>query len=105
MISGLFRMTMWNQTIPDAVRGRLAGIEMISYSTGPLLGNVESGAAAAWVGIRGAIISGGVLCIGGSAVLAAALPEFWSYDARTHPAAVQERKNRSESERAAAIAL
>jgi MFS family permease len=102
MISGLFRMTMWNQTIPDSVRGRLAGIEMISYSTGPLLGNVESGAAAAWLGIRGAIISGGALCTGGSALLATALPEFWAYDARTHPAAVQERLNRSEREQTAA---
>ena len=93
---------MWNQTIPDSVRGRLAGIEMISYSTGPLLGNVESGAAAAWLGIRGAIISGGALCTGGSALLATALPEFWAYDARTHPAAVQERRNRNESEQQAA---
>ena len=31
MVSGLFRMTMWNQTIPARVRGRLAGLEMISY--------------------------------------------------------------------------
>ena len=38
MISGLFRMTIWNQTIPDHLRGRLAGIEIVSYTTGPLLG-------------------------------------------------------------------
>ena len=38
MISGLFRMTLWNQTIPDAMRGRLAGIEMISYTSGPAHG-------------------------------------------------------------------
>ena len=42
-ISGVFRMTLWNQTIPDAMRGRLAGIEMISYSSGPALGNLEFG--------------------------------------------------------------
>jgi hypothetical protein len=46
-ISGIFRMTMWNQTIPDALRGRLASIEMVSYSSGPLLGHVEAGAVAA----------------------------------------------------------
>ena len=40
-ISGIFRMTMWNQTIPDALRGRLAGIEMVGYMSGPLLGHVE----------------------------------------------------------------
>ena len=32
-------MTMWNQTIPDALRGRLASIEMVSYMSGPLLGD------------------------------------------------------------------
>ena len=35
MVSGLFRTTMWNQSIPDSLRGRLAGIEMLSYSSGP----------------------------------------------------------------------
>ena len=49
-ISGIFRMTMWNQTIPDALRGRMAGIEMVSYLSGPLLGHVEAGAVAARVG-------------------------------------------------------
>ena len=44
MVSGLFRTTMWNQSIPDSLRGRLAGIEMLSYSSGPTLGNVEAGA-------------------------------------------------------------
>ena len=43
MVSGIFRGTIWNQTIPDRLRGRLAGIEQVSYSTGPLLGNVEAG--------------------------------------------------------------
>ena len=38
MISGIFRSVVWNQTIPDEMRGRLAGIEMLSYSIGPLGG-------------------------------------------------------------------
>ena len=46
MISGIFRMTMWNQTIPSRLRGRLAGLEMISYTTGEPLGSLESGLAA-----------------------------------------------------------
>jgi MFS family permease len=82
MVSGLFRSTIWNQTIPDHLRGRLAGIEQVSYSTGPLLGNVESGAAASLVGVRGAIVSGGVLCVVGVGVAALMLPAFWRYDNR-----------------------
>ena len=46
MMSGIFRMTIWNRTVPDELRGRLAGIEMLSYSTGPILGNLETGVVA-----------------------------------------------------------
>jgi MFS family permease len=81
MISGLFRSVMWNSTIPDELRGRLAGIEQVSYSTGPLLGNVESGVAASLVGVRCAVVSGGLLCVVGVAVTAVALPVFWRYSA------------------------
>jgi MFS family permease len=83
MISGIFRTTIWNQTIPDHLRGRLAGIEQVSYSTGPLLGNVESGAVASLAGIRFSAISGGILCVAGVGVVALVLPAFRRYDART----------------------
>ena len=79
MLSGIFRGTIWNQTIPDRLRGRLAGIEQVSYSTGPLLGNVEAGAVASLAGVRASIVSGGVLCIAGVAVTVALLPAFWRY--------------------------
>ena len=82
MLSGIFRGTIWNQTIPDHLRGRLAGIEQVSYSTGPLLGNVESGAVASLAGVRASIVSGGVLCVAGVAVAVLALPAFWRYDNR-----------------------
>lgn len=82
MISGLFRMIIWNQTIPDHLRGRLAGIEMLSYSTGPLLGHVRAGLAARWVGVPGSVVSGGVLCVLGTVALGAALPSLLRYDGR-----------------------
>jgi len=37
MVSGIFRSTLWNQTIPDALRGRLAGVELLSYGVGVVL--------------------------------------------------------------------
>ena len=37
------RSTIWHQTIPDEKRGRLAGIEMLSYSVGPLGGQARAG--------------------------------------------------------------
>jgi MFS family permease len=81
-ISGIFRMTMWNQAIPDALRGRLAGIEMVSYLSGPLLGHVEAGAVAAAWGVRASVVSGGALCVVGVLLCGALLPRFIAYDAR-----------------------
>ena len=81
MISGIFRSTIWNRT-PDRMRGRLAGIEMVSFSTGPLLGNVESGVVASLAGVRASVVSGGVLCIAGVVVTSLCLPRFLRYDDR-----------------------
>ena len=81
-ISGVFRATIWNETIPDRLRGRLAGVEMISWSSGPMLGNAEAGLAAALFGLRNSVVGGGLLCVAGAVALAASLPRFWGYDAR-----------------------
>jgi len=81
-VSGMFRMTLWNQTIPDGLRGRLAGIEMVSYMSGPLLGHVEAGLIAAAFSVKVSVVSGGVLCVIGVLACALLLPRFVAYDAR-----------------------
>jgi MFS family permease len=81
-VSAIFRSTLWNQTIPDVLRGRLAGIEMVSYMSGPLLGHVEAGLVAAAFGVRASVVSGGVLCVVGVFACGALLPRFVAYDAR-----------------------
>ena len=85
-ISGIFRSALWNETIPDHLRGRLAGLEMISWSSGPLLGNAEAGFLAALAGVRASVVTGGIACVAGTAALAFALPRFWGYDSRVHAA-------------------
>jgi MFS family permease len=82
MMSGIFRMVIWNQTIPDLLRGRLASIEMVSWSSGPALGNFEAGAVASLFSVRVSIISGGVLCVVGCVLTALLLPAFVKYDER-----------------------
>lgn len=99
MVSGLFRSTIWNQTIPDHLRGRLAGIEMVSYTTGPLLGNAEAGLVASLFGVRASVVSGGLLCILGTGALALLLPAFLRYDGREG----LKRKLAEEEARAAAL--
>jgi MFS family permease len=78
-ISGIFRAALWNETIPDRLRGRLAGLEMISWSSGPLLGGVRAGVGASLFGLRASVFGGGLLVVAGSLALAAALPRFWNY--------------------------
>lgn len=82
MISGIFRGTVWNQTIPNHLRGRLAGIEMISFLTGPMLGDAEAGIVAHFFDVKTSIILGGILTVLGTLVLAILLPEFIKYDGR-----------------------
>ena len=97
MISGIFRQLMWNQTIPDELRGRMAGTELLSYSIGPELGQVRSSLVAQWTTLRFSIVSGGLACVAGAGILAAALPSLWSYDDRTNEHALRERSRRARS--------
>lgn len=96
-LSGLFRAVVWNQTIPDEKRGRLAGIELLSYSLGPLGGQVRAGLVADATSVRTAIVSGGVLCVVGVGTVAALVRSFWRYDARTDEHAVRERELRTDA--------
>ncbi|MFC7916194.1 MFS transporter [Streptomyces sp. NPDC057386] len=95
MVSGIFRGAMWNQTIPDELRGRLAGIELLSYSVGPTLGQVRSGGFAAWWGVRASVWSGGLACAGAVALLALCLPKLMTYDVRTDAHARRLREQRA----------
>jgi MFS family permease len=88
--SGVFRGLIWNQTIPDSLRGRLASIELLSYSTGPTLGNFEAGVVASLFSIRFSIVSGGILCVAGCVLSALVLPAFRNYDARSYAPRSQE---------------
>jgi MFS family permease len=102
-VSAIFRATIWNTIVPDALRGRLASIEMISYSSGPLLGDVESGAVATVFSPSLAILAGGVLCVVGVGVFALALPRFRSYDVRQMPSAEDAAVRVLEGERTADV--
>ena len=82
MISGIFRGAIWNQTIPNYLRGRLASIEMISYLTGPMLGSAKMGIIAESFGVKAALVSGGILCVVSVLGTAVFLPRFFTYDGR-----------------------
>ena len=96
MVSGIFRQLIWNQSIPDELRGRMAGIEMLSYAIGPQLGNARVSLMAQARGLSTSIASGGILCAAGVLALAAGLPSLWSYDVRTSTHVADVRRARLE---------
>ncbi|WP_327673459.1 MFS transporter [Kitasatospora sp. NBC_00458] len=84
-VGDAFRTAIWNRSIPDELRGRAAGLELLVGSAGPALGDLRAGGLAARYGIRAALRTGGLACLATSGVLAAALPALWRYDDRTDP--------------------
>jgi MFS family permease len=82
MMSGVFRITLWNRTIPDSLRGRLASVELVSYTAGPLLGNAEAGAAASLVGVGASVVLGGGLCVLAVVLSAVGFPALRACDDR-----------------------
>jgi MFS family permease len=81
MLSGIFRDTLWNRTIPDNLRGRMAGVELLSYGLGPSAGQVRAGALAAVTSPRFSLAAGGLACVAAVGACCAALPGFLRYRA------------------------
>ena len=86
MVSGLYRDAIVKTVTPDAMRGRLEGVGLAVWGTGPSLGNAEAGFLASLTSIRISIVSGGIACIVGAGVLALVLPRYRRYDTAAHGA-------------------
>jgi len=89
MVSALFRSAMWNQTIPDNLRGRLAGIELLSYSLGPLAGQMRAASMAAAFSLTFSVTAGGIICIISVALLAGFFPILRKFDIKTDKNALE----------------
>jgi MFS family permease len=98
MVSVLFRGAIWNQTIPDHLRGRLAGIELLSYTIGPLIGQLRAASMASATTLTISVTSGGISCLIFVGILAIFFPKLRKYDVQTDEYAVAERKRRAERE-------
>ena len=98
MVSVLFRGAIWNQTIPDHLRGRLAGIELLSYTIGPLIGQLRAASMASATTLTISVTSGGISCLIFVGILAIFFPKLRKYDVQTDEYAVAERKRRAQRE-------
>ena len=81
-VSAILRSVIVLNSTPDEMRGRVTGIEFAQVASAPSLGNVEAGAVAAATSIRFSIVSGGILSVVGTVLVAAAVPALLRYDAR-----------------------
>ena len=82
MISAVFRTAILQSAAPDEMRGRLGGVFIVVVAGGPRLGDARAGAGASLVGLQGAVVAGGLACVGLVAAVAAVVPRFRAYDAR-----------------------
>jgi MFS family permease len=81
-VSAVLRSTILMQATPDAMRGRMSGIELAQVASAPSLGNLEAGVLASLTSLRFSVVSGGIACIVGTLALMVALPGFVRYDSK-----------------------
>ena len=78
-ISNIFRTILWNNTIPQVYRGRLASIEMLNHLSAPKFGDTRADFMAAGFGVRAAVVSGGLFCTLGVVLCCFCMPKFWRH--------------------------
>jgi MFS family permease len=81
-LSALWRSAIVLIATPDAMRGRVTGIEFTQVASAPALGNLEAGVVASLTSVRFSVASGGVACVVGCAAIALAIPQLLRYDAK-----------------------
>ncbi|HET6547324.1 MAG TPA: hypothetical protein VFG79_02625, partial [Solirubrobacter sp.] len=72
-----------NQTVtPEQLRGRMSSVFTLVVTSGPRLGDLESGVAAALLTAPAAVVTGGLACVAGVFVIMALFPALARYDGR-----------------------
>jgi MFS family permease len=80
-VSAVCRSAINQNVTPDHLRGRMSSVFMLVVASGPRLGDVEAGTAAAVGGVRFSVVSGGLACLAGVALVVIAFPALARYDA------------------------
>ena len=83
-VSSIFRNTMVQAAVPDAIRGRLQGVFIVVVAGGPRLGALYAGTLATLTALWFPPLLGGFLIIGLVSLLVRLSPRFRLYDAE-HP--------------------
>ena len=86
VFSAVFRSTLVQLETPDALRGRVTSIHILVVTGGPRLGDIEAAVVAALTTPQFAVVSGGIACVLGVAVVARRFPELASHAIRRREA-------------------
>jgi MFS family permease len=83
-VSAVCRSTI-NQTVtPDALRGRMSSVFSLVVTSGPRLGDIESGTVASLSTARISVASGGVACVLSALLIVRAFPALARYDSAAY---------------------
>ena len=81
VISAVFRNTILQTEVPDALRGRLSAVHIAVVTGGPRMGDLEAGGVAAATSPQFSVVSGGLACALGVLLVAWRYPELDRHDA------------------------
>jgi MFS family permease len=81
-VSAVCRSTINQLATPDRLRGRMQSVFSLVVTSGPRLGDVEAGVVASIASVRASVVSGGLACVGGVAIMALIFPALIKFDAQ-----------------------
>lgn len=81
-ISAVCRSIINQSVTPEALRGRMSAVYMLVVTSGPRVGDLESGLAASVTSAGFAVVSGGLACMAAVGVVVAAFPQLARFDGR-----------------------
>jgi hypothetical protein len=87
--SAVCRSTISQTLTPDHLRGRTSAVFSLVVTSGPRLGDIESGLVAGLVGALNSVLVGGIGCLVGVGATLLAFPELDRYDAERAVAAMR----------------
>jgi MFS family permease len=102
LVSAVFRGTILQAGVPEHLRGRLSAIHLMVVTGGPRIGDLEATGVAALVSTQFSVVSGGVLCMLGVALVARRFPQLARYDGFAAARTEQEHAVGTETEAAGA---
>jgi len=89
-VSAVCRNVINQSVTPDAMRGRMSSIFSLVVTSGPRVGDVESGTVASLTSARVSMATGGLACIAGVVLIVIAFPQLAAFDLDRTEAAMAE---------------